>query len=125
MVRERGPLASGGAVIPKITVAVPTLAAGESLAECVESLRQQTFRDFELIVVDNSGKHLVQPDDFVKVIPNDANVGFGAAINQVFHASRAPFLATLNDDAAAHPLWLESLWKVVESRRDIGMCASQ
>jgi GT2 family glycosyltransferase len=106
-------------------VAVPTLAAGESLAECLDSLRNQSFRDFEIIVVDNSGKQLAQADSLVKVISNQTNVGFGAAINQAFHASRAQYLATLNDDAIAHPRWLEALLGAVESRPDTGMCASQ
>jgi GT2 family glycosyltransferase len=125
MVRESEPCASDGAVIPKVTVVVPTLNAGASLAECIESLRKQSLRDFEVMVVDNSGKQLVQPDNFVKVIPNNTNVGFGAAINQAFHLSRSPYLATLNDDATAHPLWLESLFSAIDSRPDIGMCASQ
>lgn len=124
MEREPEPLASGGAVIPKVTIVVPTLNAGASLAECIDSLQKQSFRDFEIIVVDNSGKQLVQPDTVFKVIFNNTNVGFGAAINQAFQLSRAPYLATLNDDAAAHPEWLESLMTAIESRPDIGMCAS-
>ena len=39
----------------------------------------------------------------------DHNVGFGAAINAAIAASAAPYLATLNDDAVAHPDWLAQL----------------
>lgn len=109
---------------PTITVAVPTLASDETLAECIQSLRKQSLPHFEVIVIDNSGKRLVQADEFVKVIANDTNVGFGAAINQVFRQSTAPFLAILNDDAVAHPRWLESMLEAIQSRHDIGMCAS-
>ena len=125
MVREFDQPNGNHAVSPAITVVVPTLAAGETLAECIEALQKQSFRDFELIVVDNSGKRLVQPSAFVKVIANQDNVGFGAAINQAFRESNAPFLAVLNDDATPHPAWLEALLKAIGSRRDIGMCASQ
>jgi GT2 family glycosyltransferase len=125
MVREPEPRSGDGAVIPKITVVVPTLAADESLAECLASLQNQSFRDFEIIVVDNSGKQLVQASNLVKVISNQTNVGFGAAINQAFHASNAPYLATLNDDAAAHPQWLQALVSAIDAGPDIGMCASQ
>ena len=59
------------------------------------------------------------------MIANDRNVGFGAAVNQAFRQSTAPFLAVLNDDAAAHPGWLEALLAAIEPRPDIGMCASQ
>ena len=123
--REPEPPAGEGDAIPKVTVVVPTLAAGESLAECLQSLRTQSLADFEIIVVDNSGKQLVQAIGLVKVIANKTNVGFGAAVNQAFRASGAPYLATLNDDAVAHPRWLQSLVEALESRPDVGMCASQ
>jgi GT2 family glycosyltransferase len=118
MVREPG---SGQTV----TVVVPTLAADETLDACLDSLDRQTFPDFDVIVVDNSGRNAVGPRERVRVISNDHNVGFGAAFNQAFHASKAPFLAILNDDATAHPEWLECLLKAVEARPDVGMCASR
>ncbi|HLK17363.1 MAG TPA: glycosyltransferase family 2 protein [Bryobacteraceae bacterium] len=121
MVREPGPTEAQ----PTVTVVVPTLAADETLTACLDSLRVQTFRDFEIIVVDNSGRNAVGQREGVRVIANKNNVGFGAAFNQAFHASTAPFLAILNDDATAHPLWLESLLKAVEERPDVGMCASR
>src|SRR5581483_9524851 len=92
------------------------------------SLERQTRRDFEVIVVDNSGQGLVRRNGVatgVRIIENSRNAGFGAAINQGFAASTAPFLATLNDDAAAHPRWLEALVAAIERRPDAGMCASQ
>jgi GT2 family glycosyltransferase len=108
-----------------VTVVVPTLAADETLDACLDSLGRQTFRDFDVIVVDNSGRKAVGPQEGVRVISNDRNVGFGAAFNQAFQRSTATFLAILNDDATAHPEWLESLLRAVEARPDVGMCASR
>ena len=76
-----------GQIHPTVTVAIPTLAADESLDECLASIDRQTFRDFEVIVVDNSGRRQVRPRAGVRVIANDRNVGFGAAVNQAFHQS--------------------------------------
>jgi GT2 family glycosyltransferase len=124
MVREPRP----GQVHPTVTVVVPTLAADETLGECLASLERQTFSDFEVIVVDNSGRRAVRHAGLsarARVIENDNNVGFGAAVNQAFHASTTPFLAVLNDDATAHPGWLEELLAAIEPRPDVGMCASQ
>jgi GT2 family glycosyltransferase len=111
-----------------VSVVIPTLAADSRLAECLESLDRQTRRDFEVIVVDNSGRGLVRQRGVapaVRVIENARNHGFGAAVNQAFESSTAPYLATLNDDAAAHPQWLERLLSAIEKRPDAGMCASQ
>lgn len=87
------------------------------------------MRDFELVIVDNSGRNLVRSrydlPAGVRIIENERNLGFGAAINAVFHVSRAPYLATLNDDAAPAPGWLEALVAAMERRPDVGMCASQ
>ncbi len=104
---------------------IPTLSADAALSECLRSLETQSIRDFEVVVVDNSGKHLVPLNAASKVIHNLSNLGFGAAINQGFRASDSPFVATLNDDAVAHPRWLESLLAEIEKRYEIGMCASQ
>ncbi len=139
-----------------MTVAIPTLAADERLQQCLDSLGRQTRRDFEVVIIDNSGKGLatrygggappgapsgsppsVPPGvssevpfggptkPAARVISNPRNVGFGAAINQGIAASRAPYLATLNDDAVVHPGWLHALVQALERRPDAGMCASQ
>src|SRR5579863_8723739 len=121
MVREPGP----GQAHPTVTVVVPTLAADETLDECLASLERQTFSDFEIIVVDNSGRRAVRAGANIRVIANDQNAGFGGAVNQAFRESRSPFLAVLNDDAAAHPGWLEALLRAADPRPDAGMFASQ
>ena len=81
------------------------------------------MRDFEVIVVDNSGRGLARAG--VRGVANDRNVGFGAAVNQGIRASEAPFVATLNDDAVAEPGWLEALVGAIGERPEIGMCASR
>jgi GT2 family glycosyltransferase len=117
----------------RVTVAIPTLAADAKLTGCVRSLAEQTWRDFEVVVIDNSGKRLARQrleklrQDFawLHVIENESNKGFGAAVNQAWSGSKSPFLATLNDDAAADPRWLEQLLAAMESAPGVGMCASQ
>lgn len=114
---------------PLVTVVVPTLNAGPALLDCVYALDRQTRRDFELIIVDNSGRGLVRQSAAARfgarIIENEANLGFAAAINAGFRESRTPYLATLNDDAVPQPQWLERLLEAAESEQGVGMCASQ
>jgi GT2 family glycosyltransferase len=111
---------------PIVTVVVPTLAADDALSECLRSLENQTIERFEVIVIDNSGAQRVKAQGGrVRVISNDRNVGFGAAINQGIRASEAQYIATLNDDAVADPQWLDKLVKAAESRPAAGMWASE
>ncbi len=112
-----------------MTVVIPTLIAGPGLRECLASLECQTLRDFEVIVVDNSGKKLARESgagDFgAKVLEPGRNIGFGAAINDGFRASAAPYIATLNDDAVAQPGWLAALVDAMDRHTEAGMCASR
>jgi GT2 family glycosyltransferase len=113
---------------PAVTVVVPTLSADSSLTECVSSLRRQTFRDFEVTIVDNSGKGLARArlgNQEIAVIDMSHNLGFGAAVNAGWKRSRARLLATLNDDAVAHPGWLAALVAAIDADPAAGMCASQ
>lgn len=109
----------------RAAVAIPTLAADDALDDCLAALKRQTFPDFEVIVVDNSGRNLVQARPGVRVLPMDHNTGFGAAVNAAFASSSASYLATLNDDAVPAPEWLAALVSAMEKYPDAGMCASQ
>jgi GT2 family glycosyltransferase len=115
---------------PIVTVAVPTLAAGEVLEACLRALESQTVNELEVVVIDNSGTGRVRTSCLdisprVRVIANDHNAGFGAAVNQAFRDSTALYLATLNDDAVADPRWLERLLADAEAHPRIGMFASE
>ena len=110
---------------------MPTLAAGEVLEECLRALESQTVNDFEVVVIDNSGTGRVPRPRMrphnprLHVIVNQKNMGFGAAANQAFCDSKAPYLATLNDDAVADPRWLEMLLAEAEAHPQAGMFASE
>ena len=112
-----------------VTVAIPTLHAGEVLASCLRALDAQEFRDFEVIVVNNGpsatpllGSHCSFP---CRVLSPGSNVGFGAAVNSVVRASSSPYIATLNDDTEPGPAWLSSLVGEMEADSRTGMCASR
>ena len=105
---------------------MPTLAADDALADCLRSLESQTFDSFDVVVVDNSGSGRARASGGrVRILVNDRNVGFGAAINQAIRDSESPYIAVLNDDAAPHPQWLAALVKAAEARPKAGMFASQ
>ena len=110
-----------------VTVIIPTLAADEAVVRCVEAVEAQRWREFEIFVVDNSGcgrARKLALSAPVRVIENSRNLGFGAAINQAVRASDLPYVATLNDDAFAHPGWLGALVEAMRADAAVGMCAS-
>jgi len=114
---------------PLATVVIPTLQADQALADCLASLERQTRSDFEVIVVDNSGRGLVRSGPAgrfgARIVENSRNVGFGEAVNQGVRASTAPFIVTLNDDAVASPGWIDALVRTAQAYPRAGMVASR
>lgn len=111
-----------------VSIVIPTLAAGEPLAECLASIRAQTHQPVETFVIDNSaaGKARgVDGIDAVQVIENSTNLGVGAAANQGIAASKGEFVMVLNDDAVLDPNAVEQLAAEMKKRFEIGMCAPQ
>lgn len=115
-------------VEPLVSVVIPTLHPQRWLPACLASLAAQTFRDFEVIIIDNSGgdarpfvaEAIGIP---VRVLVNETNTGVTATFNQGILASQAPFVALLNDDTTVAPGWLEALLEAMQ-RPEIGSCAS-
>lgn len=99
---------------PKVSVLIVNYQAGDRLRRCLDHLAAQTFRDFEVIVVDNgssdgsieTARASAQP--FALVDPG-GNVGFAAGNNRGAERARGEWLALLNPDAYADPDWLERL----------------
>jgi len=118
---------------PEVTVIVVNHNRAELLRQCLRSLLAPQGADFEVIVVDNGstdGSAQVV-DEFaawapfrVRLIRNETNLGFCAANNQGIRASRAPFVALLNNDAEAGPGWLGALLEAFADPR-VGMAASK
>jgi GT2 family glycosyltransferase len=109
-----------------VTVVVPTLAVGDALEKCLNSLELQTLDLFDVVVVDNSGAGRARAfGGRARVIVNQHNAGFAGAVNQGIRNSRAVYVATLNDDAIADRRWLETLVASAESHPQAGMFASE
>src|SRR5689334_9764441 len=74
--------------MPRVTFVVVNYNGGEYLKECYESICSQTYRDRELIVVDNASTdrslEFLSDRNHVRLIRNETNRGFGAANNQAF-----------------------------------------
>ncbi len=101
------------------------------LDECLSSLRAQTYKDFEVILVDNGsndgsvefikGKY----GGLVTLIENERNLGFATGNNQGIRAAKGDYILLLNNDTKVDPRWMEKLVKVAEEDRTVGMCASK
>ena len=114
---------------PSVSVLIVNWNRGSLLQACLQSLTQQSFKNFETIVVDNGsmdGSGQLVRDKFPEVclIPLENNLGFSAANNIGIRQARGKYIALLNNDTEVDPDWLEELVQVLETRKEIGFCAS-
>ncbi|HEY6837991.1 MAG TPA: glycosyltransferase family 2 protein [Geobacteraceae bacterium] len=102
----------------------------EHLGPCLESLERQTFRDFEVVVVDNgsadgSVAFLRENHPRVRVVELSENRGFATGNNAGFAVAQGEFIVTLNNDTVAEEGWLAELVAAADSAPDVGMVASR
>jgi GT2 family glycosyltransferase len=110
------------------TVAIPNWNGLSFLKECIQELRNQSFKDFHVLVIDNgssdgSVQWLASQKD-IQTIFNSVNRGFAAANNQALAEARGQFFVTLNNDTLPHPRFLEELVSTLEAGADLGSAAA-
>ncbi len=117
---------------PLVSVVIVNWNGREWLPGCLASIRSQTLRDLEVVVIDNgssdgSEKALEQAAAAgeLRLIRNEKNRGFCAANNQGIETARGRLVALLNNDAEAHPDWLAELVKAIDAEPTLGMAASK
>ena len=115
---------------PLVTVAVINYKGREYLQELLGSLRRQTFRDFEILLIDNhsqDGSLDLAGRDFpeVRLLPQEKNLGFAPAANLAARQSNSEFLALLNTDLRLDPDWLQELVRTASNDGSIAAVASK
>lgn len=114
---------------PEITVVVVNHDGGDYLRGAIASLARQSFRDFEVILVDNASTdgsldRLAETPERFAILRQEKNLGFAAANNIGARAGKGRWLALLNPDAEADPGWLAELVRAVAAHPDHRMVAS-
>ncbi len=99
---------------PEVSVVIPAYYSDATIASCLEALERQTFRDFEVIVVDstpNDRTPTILRDRFpaVSLIRSAERLLPHAARNRGAAAARGRILAFTDPDCRAHSDWLELL----------------
>lgn len=97
-----------------VTVCVIAYNSGPTLRTCLQHLAAQTWRDFEVLVIDNASpdpgdRTIAREFPFVRLVENDRNLGFAGAGNQAARLANGRWFTLLNPDAYAEPDWLEQL----------------
>jgi glycosyltransferase involved in cell wall biosynthesis len=82
---------------PRVSVVVPAFNRGRLLAACLESVRRQTFRDHEVILVDDGSS------EDLKYLRHHANLGPAVSRNDGARLAEGEFIALLDSDDVWRP----------------------
>lgn len=116
---------------PQVTVIIPIWNGSTWLGTCLDALSAQTFRDFNVIAVNNGSTddslaRLARHAPQATLINWKDNRGFAAAVNAGIRASHTEYVALLNMDTRPRPDWLANLVQAMDqSATDIGGLASK
>jgi len=110
---------------PRVTVVMPAYNAARFIASAIESVKAQTFRDLELIVVNDGSPDTDELetalipffDDVVYV--DQANLGAGPARNRAIDLARGELIAFLDADDEWLPDFLAEQTKLIDRGWDM------
>jgi GT2 family glycosyltransferase len=108
-----------------VSVTVVTYNSGRFIKRCLESVLEEIYPNFEVIVIDNASTDgtvdiLEQFEDKCRIYYNDKNIGFAAAQNQAIGLSRGEWVLTLNPDVLLMKDFVESLVEAGQMDPKIG-----
>jgi glycosyltransferase involved in cell wall biosynthesis len=116
--------------VPKVTVLVPIFNAEPFLRESLNSVFAQTFRDFELLAIDDGstdGSHEVLSsfhDSRLRMVNNSANRGLIFTLNRGLELAEGEYVARLDADDIAMPERLDRQVAFLDSRPAIALIGS-
>ena len=99
---------------PKTSIIILNYNAGKLLLDCVESIIRTNYKNYEIILVDNTSKdnsHAECKKKFPKIrlIENDENLGYCEGNNVGIRKAKGKFIVILNPDTIVEPDWLNEL----------------
>lgn len=104
-----------------VTVLIPNYNGEAFIENCLVSLSKQTFKDFDILIVDNnsedkSADFIEQNFPEVKLVRLDQNYGFSRAVNEGIRLIKSDYLILLNNDTVCDEHFVEAL--VTEIKKD-------
>ncbi len=111
---------------PKLTISVVivTYNSEKYIGSCLEALQQQSFKDLEIIVVDNNSKDTTlailqrYPVTLIRTIKN---VGFSSACNIAIRQSRGDYILLLNPDVYVQKDTLQKVFTYMQKQTSVGV----
>lgn len=118
---------------PMVSVVLPTYNRATLLSRAMESILNQTFKDFELIIIDDGSsdqtidivRSYQRFDSRIRLLRNKYNCGISCARNKGNAAARGKYIVIMDSDDMAMPELLQEEVSFMEAHPEITMAYPQ
>ena len=115
---------------PVCSVIMSVFNGSDYLTESIDSILNQSFQDFELIIINDastdSSETIIRSyqDERIKLINNETNVGLAASLNIALKKSQGEFIARMDDDDIAMEDRLSEQITFLQQNPEVGIVGS-
>src|SRR6267154_2823682 len=118
------------APVPIVSVVLSVCNARQTLPQALASIQFQTFREWELILIDDGSTNgcmagFVALDDRIRVVQDGRNLGLAARLNQGIDLARGKYLARMDQDDVAYPSRLERQVEFLERNPNVDLAGTK
>ncbi|WP_210465976.1 glycosyltransferase family 2 protein [Rufibacter roseolus] len=116
--------------MPALTVLMPVFNSERFLAQAIESILDQTFHDFEFLIIDDGSTDKSQEiirsyaDPRIRFLHNERNLGISPTLNKGITLARTELIARMDADDICHPTRLEKQYAYMQANPDCAMVSS-
>ncbi|CAD7803951.1 Putative glycosyltransferase EpsE [Chryseobacterium aquaeductus] len=115
---------------PKISVVMPVYNGEKYLVEAIDSILNQTYSDFELLLINDGSKDATESiilsysDERIVYVKNEENLGLIKTLNKGIDLARGEFIARMDQDDISHQKRFEKQIKIFEENNEVGVCGT-
>jgi CMP-N-acetylneuraminic acid synthetase len=113
---------------PRVTVYIVCYNYARFLADAIESVRSQSFPDWELIILNDGSTDDTQEvlnrfrdDPRIRILANGDHHGLRASANRCIRESRGGYVLRLDADDLLHPYCLDAYWRETTRAPDVSV----
>jgi len=114
---------------PKISVLMPAYNAEKYIGEAIESILNQTFKDFEFIIIDDCStdktweiiQDYAKSNDRIKSYQNEVNLKLALTLNKGIDYCNSKYIARMDADDYSYPDRLGKQFNFMENNPEIGV----
>jgi glycosyltransferase involved in cell wall biosynthesis len=118
---------------PRVSIGLPVYNGAKYLSEAIESVRAQTFADFELVISDNASadeteeicRDFAARDERVRYFRAEENGGAAWNFNRTFELAAGEYFKWMAHDDVVGPRYIERTLAVMEQQPELVLCHAQ